>query len=157
MPEIKTGDKAPAFCLKNEDEKDVKLDDFSGKWVVLYFYPKDSTPGCTTEAIEFTGELDNFSKLNAVVHGVSRDSAESHQKFICKQNLKVSLLTDPNHEVMEAYGVWQLKKMYGKESMGIVRSTFLIDPDGNIAHTWYKVKVEDHVAEVKKMLKELQS
>ncbi len=157
MPKLKAGDKAPSFSLKHEKERDVSLEAFAGKWIILYFYPKDNTPGCTTEAIEFTGELDEFGKLNTVVLGVSRDLAESHRKFICKQDLKITLLTDANHKVMDDYGVWQVKKMYGKESMGIVRSTFIIDSEGKIAHMWYKVKVKNHVEEVKKMLETLQS
>ncbi|MBE9505007.1 MAG: peroxiredoxin, partial [Proteobacteria bacterium] len=112
--------------------------------------------GCTVEANEFTAELDAFEKLGAVILGVSRDSAASHQKFICKQNLKIKLLTDVDHSVMEAYGVWQLKKLYGKESLGVVRSTFLIDPEGKIVSSWYKVKVKGHVEDVKNRLVEIQ-
>lgn len=150
--ELKIGDMAPGFSLENQDGENVKLSNFKGKWVVLYFYPRDNTPGCTTEAIDFTSVINDFEKLGAIVLGVSRDSTQSHKKFIDKKELKVTLLSDSDHTMMENYGVWQLKKMYGKESMGIVRSTFLITPEGKVTHIWPKVKVKGHVDEVIKML-----
>lgn len=156
MTELKAGDSAPAFFLPDQDEKEVSLKVLRGKWVVLYFYPRDNTPGCTVEANEFTAVAEEFEKLGAVILGVSRDSAASHRKFICKENLKVRLLTDAYHSVMEDYGVWQLKTMYGKEAMGIIRSTFLIDPEGRISRSWYKVRVKGHVDEVKASLMERQ-
>ncbi len=157
MAELKAGDLAPEFCLPDADEKEVCLKDFRGKWVVLYFYPKDNTSGCTREAIDFTEHLEEIEKLGAVVLGVSPDSTKSHVKFREKHNLKVTLLSDPEHKVLEMYGVWQLKKMYGREYYGVVRSTFLIDPDGKIAHIWRKVKVKGHVDDVINRLKELTS
>jgi len=153
MPKV--GDKAPAFTLKNQDEKDVSLTDFKGKWVVLYFYPKDNTSGCTLEAQDFTAANPDFAGLDAVVLGVSPDSCQSHRKFIEKQDLDLILLADPEHEALEKYGVWQEKKNYGRTYMGVVRSTFLIDPDGKIAAAWEKVKVKGHVDAVKEKLQEL--
>ncbi len=153
MTILQKGDEAPDFSFTDQDGKEATLADFRGKWVVLYFYPRDNTPGCTTEAIDFSGQVEKFDELGAVILGVSRDSASSHRKFIEKQGLKIRLLTDTDHATMEDYGVWQLKKMYGKESMGIVRSTFLIDPVGKIASVWNKVKVKEHVGDVHETLK----
>lgn len=152
---LSAGDKAPEFTVLNQDEKKVSLKDFKGKWVVLYFYPRDLTPGCTIEANEFTSEAKNFQKLGAVIVGVSADTCKSHQKFIEKYDLKITLLSDTDRKILEPYGVWQLKKFMGRESMGIVRTTFLIDPKGMIAHIWPKVSVKGHVAEVKETLKAL--
>ena len=157
MKQLNVGDKAPDFSVADSYSKPVSLKDFLGKWVVLYFYPKDATPGCTIEANDFTKEVKNFEKLDAVILGVSADSCQSHQKFIDKQNLKIHLLSDPDHKIIKPYGVWQLKKFMGKEFMGIVRSTFLIDPKGKIAHLWPKVSVDGHAAEVKQTLKNLSS
>lgn len=151
------GDKAFEFCLPDAEGKEVCLRDFRGRWVVLYFYPKDNTPGCTTEALEFTQLLDEFEKLNAVVVGVSKDSVESHRRFVQKHGLRVILLSDTERKVIEAYGVWQLKKRYGRESYGVVRSTFLIDPEGRIAHVWRNVRAKGHAAKVLERLKELAS
>lgn len=153
---IKVGDLAPDFCLPDQDEKGVSLKNFQGQWVILYFYPKDSTPGCTREAIGFTGALSDFKKLNAVILGVSPDSAKSHCNFIEKEKLKITLLCDPEHKILEDYGAWGLKVNYGKEYWGVIRSTFIIDPKGHIAHLWPKVNVDGHVEEVKEKLKELQ-
>lgn len=152
---VETGDKAPRFCLPDKDNKKVCLEDFAGKWVVLYFYPKDNTSGCTMEATYFTRALDDFEKLNAVILGVSPDSTESHCKFADRHQLKITLLSDGEHRVLEQYGVWQKKSMYGKEFWGVVRSTFLIDPDGKIRSIWRKVKVAGHVEEVRNRLVEL--
>ena len=153
---LEVGDKAPEFCLPNQDENEICLRDLKGKWIVLYFYPKDNTPGCTTEACDFTENLPDFEGLDAVVLGVSPDSPKKHRNFIEKKNLGITLLSDENKEVLESYGVWQLKKMCGKEYMGVVRSTFLIDPDGIIAEIWRNVRVKGHVEKVKKRLAELQ-
>jgi len=153
---LNIGDKAPTLTLPNQDNVEISLRDLEGKWVVLYFYPKDSTPGCTTEACDFTATLPQFENLGAVVLGVSPDSTTSHQKFIAKQKLEITLLSDPTTETAQSYGVWQLKKFCGKEYMGIVRSTFLINPEGKIAKIWSNVKVKDHAAEVKKVLEALQ-
>ena len=150
-----TGKKAPAFTLSNQDGEKVKLSELAGQWVVLYFYPKDNTSGCTKEACEFTDGLPNFTRLNAVVLGVSPDSPKSHQNFIAKHSLKITLLSDPDHTVLEKYGVWQKKSMYGREYFGVARTTFLIDPKGKIAHVWEKVKVKGHVEAVAEKLSEL--
>ncbi len=166
---LEVGTKAPDFCLQNQDEVEICLRDLRGKWVVLYFYPKDNTPGCTTEARDFTEHLPDFEGLDAVVLGVSADSPKTHRNFIAKHDLKITLLSDPDHEMMENYGVWRLKKNYGKEYMGIVRSTYIIDPEGKVAAVWDNVKVRQkrsknkvkyevvHVEEVKKRLEELQN
>ncbi len=153
MPEI--GEKAPQFCLPNQDNEEVCLRDLAGSWVVLYFYPKDNTPGCTTEALDFTAHLDEFEALGATVLGVSPDSVKKHQNFITKKELRVTLLADEEKKVCQAYGVWQLKKNYGREYMGVVRSTFLIDPDGIIRAKWEKVRVKGHVEAVLEKLREL--
>jgi peroxiredoxin Q/BCP len=145
---LKKGDKAPLFTLKNKDGKDVSLSDFKNKYIVLYFYPKDNTKGCTQEAIDFSELTDSFKQNDAVIIGISPDTEKSHTNFINKHNLKVELLSDHEHEVMEKYGVWQLKKMYGKEYMGVVRSTFLLSPDLEIIEIWDKVKVKEHAKKV---------
>lgn len=147
--------KAAAFCLPDEEGKKVCLKDFRGKWVVLYFYPKDNTSGCTMEAVDFTDYSNKFEKMNAVIIGISPDSPKSHVKFMEKHGLKIKLLSDESHDVLEKYGVWQLKKMYGREYYGVVRSTFLISPEGEIEHEWRKVRVKGHVEEVLKKLEEL--
>ena len=150
------GEKAPGFCLEDPDRGEMCLKDLKGKWVVLYFYPKDNTKGCTMEALEFTAAEDEFKAKNAVIIGVSPDSLKSHTNFRQKHELSINLLSDTEKEVLEAYGVWQTKKMYGREYMGVVRSTYLIDPEGKIAHVWSKVKVAGHVDNVMEKLSELQ-
>lgn len=152
---VKVGEKAPDFKLKDQNGQEVSLSDFKGKWVVLYFYPKDNTPGCTKEAEDFTRLIENFEKLGTVVVGISPDSVESHRRFTEKRNLKVRLLSDPDHRVIESYGAWKLKKRFGKEYYGVVRSTFLIDPDGNVAHIWQNVRVKGHAEAVLQMVEEL--
>jgi len=150
------GMQAPHFSLKNEKGIDVSLQDFAGKqYVLLYFYPKDSTPGCTTEACDFRDAHESFQDLNAVILGVSPDGEKAHTKFIEKHGLPFSLLIDEDHTVAEAYSVWVLKKMYGKEFMGIERSTFLIDPTGTVIKEWRKVKVKGHVEEALQTLREI--
>lgn len=146
---------APQFTLKNRDDKTISLADYSGKWIVLYFYPKDNTSGCTKEAIDFSEKLSSFTKQKAVVIGISPDSPKSHASFITKHALKVELLSDPSHDVLEAYGVWQKKKMYGREYFGVARTTFLIDPEGVIREKWEKVKVPGHADAVLAQLCEL--
>lgn len=153
---IQIGEKAPDFCLPDKNEFNICLKDFLGKWVVLYFYPKDNTKACTLEAMDFSRALSDFQKMNTVVLGVSPDSPKSHTSFADTHDLQVTLLSDSDHAVIETYGVWQLKKMYGKEYYGVVRSTFLIDPEGAIAYMWKKVRVANHVNIVKEMIKELQ-
>ncbi len=155
MLEIET--KAPDFCLPNQDDVEICLRDVKGKWVVLYFYPRDNTPGCTTEACEFTEALPVFEDMNAVILGVSADSTQKHRNFIAKKELDITLLSDESTEMMQTYGVWQLKKNYGKEYMGIVRSTYIINPEGIIKAVWTKVRVKEHVAKVKEELQKLQA
>ena len=146
MPAI--GQPAPSFTLPRDGGTNVTLADYAGQIVVLYFYPKDDTPGCTTEAIDFSAEAEAFAKAGAVVLGVSRDTVKKHEKFRDKHGLKVALLTDEDGAVCEAYRVWVEKSMYGRSYMGIERTTFLIGRDGKIARVWDKVKVQDHAAEV---------
>ena len=145
---LNTGDQAPAFTLPGDGSHDIALSDYRGRNVVLYFYPKDSTPGCTTEGKDFSVLLDDFSKTNTVVIGMSKDSVKRHDNFIAKQELKVRLASDESGETIEAYGVWILKKLYGREYMGIERATFLIDTNGTIQNVWHKVRVKGHAAEV---------
>jgi thioredoxin-dependent peroxiredoxin len=152
---LKVGDKAPSFKLKNQDSKTISLSDFKGKPVVLYFYPKDDTPGCTKEACNFRDEFPKFGNLKAEIIGMSADSVESHKKFAQKYKLPFNLLSDEGKEVIEKYGVWQEKSMYGKKYMGIVRTTFIIDSSGKISNVFPKVKVEEHNQEVIEALKEL--
>ncbi len=165
---IEEGSKALEFCLPNQDDVEICLRDLKGKWIVLYFYPKDNTPGCTTEACDFTEATPDFAGLNAVILGVSADSPKKHRNFIEKQDLGITLLSDESTEMMQAYDVWKLKKNYGREYMGIVRSTCIISPEGEIVAVWENVKVRQkrkkngepyeivHVEEVKKKLTELQ-
>lgn len=154
--DIEVGKTAPTFSLDNQDEKKVSLKDFAGRWVVLYFYPKDDTPGCTTEACEFTNEFSQFEQLNAVVLGVSPDSPASHRQFIEKHNLKITLLSDPDRKVIETYGAWGMKKLSGREILGVIRSTVLIDPEGKIGYHWPNVTPAGHAEEVREKLAELQ-
>ncbi len=152
---LNTGDKAPDFLLPDKDNKEIALKDFRGKWVILYFYPKDNTPGCTTEAVDFSKNVNEFKKLDAEIIGISPDSTKSHYNFCQKYNLEIKLLSDISKETLKKYGVWQLKKLYGKESYGVVRSTFLINPEGIIDYIWTNVKVDGHIEEVKSKLIEL--
>ncbi len=155
MATLEEGKKAPAFALESSAGGKVRLADLAGKWVILYFYPKDATPGCTTEAQDFRDAKDALAERGAVVLGVSKDSLASHQKFADKQSLNFGLLSDPSGEVIEKYGAWGEKNMYGKKSMGIIRSTVLIDPAGKVRRVWPKVKVKGHVDEVVAALDEL--
>ena len=152
IPQI--GQPAPPFTAEDRDGNTVSLSDKKGRWLVLYFYPKDNTPGCTTEAKDFSEYVAEFKELGADIIGVSPDSTKSHGKFIDKHNLSIQLLSDRERKIIEAYGAWRLKKFIGKEYMGVVRSTFLIDPDGKIARVWDKVRVKAHVEKVLQELKE---
>ncbi|NPA59473.1 MAG: thioredoxin-dependent thiol peroxidase [Epsilonproteobacteria bacterium] len=152
---LKIDEKAPEFCLPNQDDIEICSRDLKGKWIVLYFYPRDNTPGCTTEACEFTEAAPDFSDLDAVILGVSADSTKKHRNFIEKKELGITLLSDEDTTMMQKYGVWQLKKNYGKEYMGIVRSTFIINPEGIVKAVFEKVRVKDHVAKVKEELERL--
>ena len=150
---LEVGTKAPEFTLPDKDGNPVSLTDFAGKKVVLYFYPKDNTPGCTRQACAFAGAYEEFKKINVVVIGVSKDSAASHQKFAEKHGLPFILLSDPELTAIQAYGVWQEKKLYGKVSMGVVRSTFVIDEDGVIEKVMPKVKPDTNATEILAYLK----
>ena len=152
---LEVGDKAPTFTLNDADGNRVKLADFKGRKVVLYFYPKDLTPGCTIEACAFRDDIGAIKKLGAVVLGVSADDEKTHQKFRGKHNLNFPLLADVNHEVSEKYGAWQEKSMYGRKYWGIARITYLIDENGKLAKVWPKVKPDGHSQEVIEAIKSL--
>ncbi len=154
---IEIEEKAPLFCLPNQDDVEICLRDLKRKWIILYFYPKDNTPGCTTQACDFTESILAFEDLDAVILGVSPDSSKKHRNFIAKKDLKITLLSDEEKKVLQQYGVWQLKKMYGREYLGVVRTTYLIAPDGTVAYRWDKVKVKGHIEAVKAKLKELRA
>lgn len=145
---LEVGTKAPDFTLPDKDGNSVSLSDFLGKKVVLYFYPRDNTPGCTRQACAFAAQYDSFAERNAVVIGISRDSMASHLKFAGKYELPFVLLSDPERKAIEAYGVWQEKKLYGKVSMGVVRATYLIDERGFIEKVMPKVKPDTNAAEI---------
>ncbi|WP_099157578.1 thioredoxin-dependent thiol peroxidase [Virgibacillus ndiopensis] len=151
---VEVGKKAPEFTLPNQSGNQVSLADFKGKHIVLYFYPKDMTPGCTTEACDFRDQYESFAELDAVIIGVSPDPIDRHQKFIDKHDLPFLLLADEDHKVAEDYGVWKLKKNFGKEYYGIERSTFIIDKDGNLQQEFRKVKVKGHVEEALTYIRE---
>ena len=150
---LEVGMKAPGFTLQDQDGREVSLADYRGKKVVLYFYPKDSTPGCTRQACAFAGSLSEIKAQGAVVLGVSKDSVASHRKFADKYGLPFTLLSDPQLEAIQAYGVWQEKKLYGKVSMGVVRTTFLIDEEGTVTAVMPKVKPDTNAAQVLALLK----
>ena len=152
---VAEGKKAPAIKLKNQDGKTVSLNDFNDQNIVLYFYPKDNTSGCTKEACNFRDEFPMFGKLDAVILGVSPDSVESHKRFAEKYNLPFDLLSDEKKEVVQKYDVWKEKNMYGRKYMGVVRSTFIIDKNKKIRKIFSKVKVADHNKEVMEALKEI--
>ncbi len=154
---LEIGSPAPPFALPDQDGRQVTLSDLQGRWVVLYFYPRDDTPGCTTEACEFSEGVEGFRGLDAEVLGCSPDEPESHRRFIAKHDLDLTLISDPDHEVMERYGAWGEKKMYGKTSQGVIRSTVLIDPEGRVAHHWPRVKAAGHAATVRQRLEELRA
>jgi peroxiredoxin Q/BCP len=166
---LKVGEIAPSFCAPNQDDVEICSRDLAGKWIVLYFYPKDLTPGCTTEACDFTDKHSYFDDLDAIILGVSPDDTEKHRKFIDKYDLTTTLLSDTSKKMCVYFGVWKLKKFMGKEFMGVVRTTFIIDPDGKVAAIWDGVNVRKkksvkgekieilHVDEVREKLQELQS
>jgi peroxiredoxin Q/BCP len=154
---IEEGKKAPAFTLASDEGNKVKLSDLKGSPVVLYFYPKDDTPGCTKEACAFRDRKEELKKLGAVVLGVSPDDVASHAKFREKYELNFPLLADADHKIADKYGAWREKNMYGKKSMGIQRSTFLIDAEGRVAKVWKRVKVDGHDTQVLQALLDLES
>lgn len=145
---LEIGMKAPEFCLLDKDGNNVSLSDFLGKKVVLYFYPKDNTPGCSRQACAFAGAYEGFKSRDVVVIGISKDSVASHLKFAQKYDLPFILLSDPDLQIIQAYGVWQEKKLYGKVSMGVVRTTFIIDEQGNIEKVMPKVKPDTNASEI---------
>lgn len=153
---LSVGDRAPAFSLPDQDGKVHSLGDYAGRWVLLYFYPKDNTPGCTKEACAIRDAWSDFGRLGAAVLGVSKDSVTSHRGFADKHRLPFTLLSDEGREMIAAYGAWQKKKMAGREYMGIVRMSYLVDPEGRIAKVYPKVKPEGHALEVLRDLMELQ-
>ena len=151
---LTVGDKAPSFALLANGGNEISMESLLGKWVILYFYPKDDTSGCTKEAIEFTRLLKKFGKLGAVVVGVSKDDVETHDKFVKKHKLGVKLLSDVEGHLCESYGVWVEKNMYGRKYMGIERATFLINSEGMIDRIWRKVKVTGHAEAVLNAVKQ---
>ncbi len=155
MAKLKLKQKAPAFSAQTTTEETLSLKDLKGLWVVLYFYPKDNTPGCTIEAQEFSKLLPKFEELGATVIGVSKDSCASHQKFVKGKKLKINLLSDPEAEVQKAYGAWGKKSFMGRSFMGTLRSTYLIDPKGKVAAMWPDVSAKGHAEEVLTKLSEL--
>ena len=148
MARLEAGSKAPAFTLPDASGTKVSLKDFVGRAVVVYFYPADDTPGCTKEACQFNDNLRAFDRADVAVLGISPDGADKHTKFIEKYKLRFPLLSDPGHAVMEKYGAWGEKTLYGKKSVGVIRSTFLIDAKGKVARAWYSVKADGHAAKV---------
>ncbi len=149
---------APAFSLPDQDGVIHKLSDYAGEWLVVYFYPKDDTPACTTEACNFRDARDAIAEFgNAKVIGISKDTVRAHKKFTAKHNLNFTLLSDESHATIEAFGAWQLKKFMGREYMGIMRNTYIINPEGNIAKTFEDVEPKTHAAEIIAALKELQA
>ncbi|AOS84039.1 peroxiredoxin [Chlorobaculum limnaeum] len=154
MALLQEGQKAPEFTVKDQDGKEVSLGDYLGKRVVLYFYPKDDTPGCTKEACAFRDNFPNFQQIDVVVLGVSVDGQKAHRKFVDKYELPFTILVDEEKKIVEAYGVWGLKKFMGKEYMGTNRVTYLIDEEGTIEKVWPKVKPETHAAEVLEWLQQ---
>lgn len=149
-----SGKKAPVFCLPDAKGTEYCLEQFRGKWVVLYFYPRDNTPGCTLEALQFNAALEQFADLGAQVIGISADSPESHQKFADKYKLSIILLSDTGHTVLKAYDAWKPMTMFGREFLGTSRDTFLIDPKGTIVKIWRKVNPKGHAEEVRAALVE---
>ena len=154
---LEPGSPFPDFFLPDQNGETHRLADYAGQWLVAYFYPKDNTSACTLEAIDFTSAAPRFTALQTAVLGVSPDSIKSHAGFAAKKDLGVTLLSDPEHSLLAAAGVWQKKKLYGKEHMGVVRSTCIVDPKGLVRAAWTKVKVPDHVEAVLAKLAELQS
>lgn len=154
---LEVGEQAPAFDLADQDGQTHTLDGYRGRWLVVYFYPKDDTPGCTKEACSFRDAASELSALGAAVVGVSADDAGAHQKFAQKYDLNFPLLVDPDKAMLEVYGAWGEKQMYGKTYMGVSRITYVIDPDGKVAKAWPKVKAEGHADEVRAALAELQA
>ena len=157
MRSLQIGAEAPTFTLTDQDGRALSLEDLRGQWAVLYFYPKDDTPGCTTEACEFTSAMEDFEKLGARVIGISPDSSASHREFIGKYKLEVDLLSDPDHAVLGRYEAWGEKFTYGMRHEGVIRGTVILDPEGRVAARWPKVAAEGHAEEVRAKLAELRA
>ncbi len=157
MSRLEAGMPAPDFCLPDADEETVCLADLRGAYAVIYFYPKDNTSGCTLEARSFSDAMEAFTREETPIFGISPDSTASHRRFIAKHDLTVRLLADPDRQAIEAYGAWVLKKMYGREYMGVERSTFIIDPEGTVVAVWRKVRVKGHVDAVMAALEEIKA
>ena len=154
---LEVGDKSPHFCLPNQDDIEICLKDLIGKWVILYFYPKDNTPGCSNQACDFTESVEHFEDMDAIILGVSPDSTKSHRNFIEKKELKITLLSDSDKETHKEYSAWGMKKNYGKEYEGVIRSTFIIDPKGLIAGSFYNVRAKGHVDRIKKEFEKIKN
>jgi peroxiredoxin Q/BCP len=148
MTTLAEGDLAPMFSLPNQDSSTVSLGEFAGRRVVVYFYPADDTPGCTKEACQFSDLVDDYAALGVQVIGISPDGGTKHQKFRAKYGLKIALLSDTDHKVMELYGAFGPKTLYGRKTVGVIRSTFLVGPDGRIERAWYNVRADGHAAKV---------
>jgi thioredoxin-dependent peroxiredoxin len=148
MAKLQAGEHAPGFTATDQDGEQVSLADFAGRRVVVYFYPADDTPGCTKEACQFNEALESFAAAGTDVLGISPDGAASHQRFRSKYDLRLRLLSDPEHQVMEAYGAWGEKTLYGRKSVGVIRSTFLVSPQGTVEKAWYNVRADGHAAKV---------
>jgi peroxiredoxin Q/BCP len=153
MARLAAGDPAPSFTLPDQDGHPVSLRDFAGSTLIVYFYPADDTPGCTKEACQFNENLSAFQRSGAKVVGISPDAAPAHVRFREKYGLRFPLLSDPEHRVMEAYGAWGEKTLYGKKTVGTIRSTFVVDAEGKIVRAWYNVKADGHAAKVLESLK----
>ena len=148
MSRLEPGDQAPDFALSDENGTTVRLSELAGRRVVVYFYPKDDTPGCTKEACQFTDRFDDYAAAGVEVIGISPDGAASHQRFRAKYGLKVRLLSDPDHAVMEDYGAWGEKTLYGRKSLGVIRTTVLVGADGRVERAWYQVRADGHADRV---------
>lgn len=155
--EIKIGDTAPEFNLFNQNGEEVKMSDLKGSWIVLYFYPKDNTAGCTQEALDFSEYKDRFAEMGVQIYGMSKDSVKSYKSFAEKKNLTINLLSDENIDTIKNYCVWGTKKLYGKEYEGVIRTTYIINDKQEIVYIWKNVKVKNHVEEVLNKLKELKN
>ncbi len=154
---LKNGDKAPSFCLPNQDDIEICLKDLIGKWIILYFYPKDNTPGCSNQACDFTENVEHFENMEAMILGVSPDSTKSHKNFIEQKELKITLLSDSKKEIHKLYSTWGIKKNYGKEYEGVIRSTFIINPEGIVTESFYNVRAKGHVARIKKEFEKIKT
>ena len=155
MPKLRAGDKFPDFILKDDNDQTFDSKALKGERFLIYFYPKDNTSGCTRQAVAFSESVPEFKKLGITIIGVSKDSVASHRKFVDSKNLKIKLLSDPDHTLLESVGAWGTKMMYGKETTGTIRTTFIVGPDGKVEAVWKKVKVDGHIEKVLEKAKSL--